>query len=190
LAGLERAQAESGPMRDTLVDHAISRIVLIHSIILTIGGLPLIYLGDEIGMLNDYTYRDDPAKAGDSRWVHRPRANWANVAQRTNTATIEGRLFGRLRQTIKVRLAQPAFTNGAMKVVETRNDHVFGYVRQNDDDCLLVLANFAEQEQTLSANVLRPQGFGPAATDLVSGEPVALGSDLKLEPYQFMCLRP
>jgi glycosidase len=58
------------------VELAIRRILLIHGVILTVGGIPLIYLGDEIGTLNDYTYRDDPAHASDSRWVHRPRADW------------------------------------------------------------------------------------------------------------------
>ncbi|MEJ5226200.1 MAG: alpha-amylase family protein, partial [Anaerolineales bacterium] len=73
LAGLEKALTEEGPPE---VELAIRRILLIHGIILTVGGIPLLYLGDEIGTLNDYAYRDDPHKATDSRWVHRPRADW------------------------------------------------------------------------------------------------------------------
>jgi len=48
-------------------------------VILLAGGIPLIYLGDEIGMLNEYSYRDDPAHQQDSRWVHRPKANWERL---------------------------------------------------------------------------------------------------------------
>jgi amylosucrase len=70
LAGLEKALHEEGEKE---VELAIRRILLIHGIIITVGGIPLIYLGDEIGTLNDYTYRDDPAHERDSRWVHRPR---------------------------------------------------------------------------------------------------------------------
>ena len=62
LAGLEAA--------DPL---AVRRILLAHSIILSTGGLPQLYLGDEVGQLNDYRYVDDPAHRDDSRWVGRPR---------------------------------------------------------------------------------------------------------------------
>ncbi len=79
LAGLEKAIMDE---TTTDVDLAIRRISLIHSIIITIGGIPLIYLNDEIGLLNDYGYRDDPAKAHDSRWVHRSVTNWEKVALR------------------------------------------------------------------------------------------------------------
>ena len=70
LAGLEKALFEETARE---VDLALRRILLIHGVILTIGGIPLIYLGDEIGTLNQYSYKNDPAKADDSRWVHRPR---------------------------------------------------------------------------------------------------------------------
>ena len=87
LAGLEKALKEE---TEAEVDLAIRRILLIHGVILTIGGIPLIYLNDEIGTLNDYAYRDDPAKAHDSRWVHRPFADPARYARRNDPATIEG----------------------------------------------------------------------------------------------------
>ena len=69
LAGLERAlhTQDAGE-----IELAMRRILLLHGIILSVGGIPLIYLGDEVGTLNDYSYRDDPAKVDDSRWVHRP----------------------------------------------------------------------------------------------------------------------
>ena len=87
LAGLEKALTEETAVE---VELAIRRILLIHGIILTIGGVPLLYLGDEIGMLNGYGYYDDPAKAGDSRWVHRPFMDWSKAAQR-NDADYRGR---------------------------------------------------------------------------------------------------
>jgi amylosucrase len=189
LAGLEQALAETGPQRALYVEHAIARVLLIHSVILSIGGIPLIYLGDEIGMLNDYSYRDDPAKAGDSRWVHRPRTNWANIAWRTDAATIEGRLFGGLRRIIEARLKHPEFADGEMKVIETDNDHVFGYLRRNAGQQALVLANFAEQEQTVAAHVLQPYRPSLTSTDWVTGEMAALDGDLKLRPYQFVWLK-
>ncbi len=74
LAGLEQAQ-QAGD--DQQIDLAVRRILLLHSIILSIGGIPLLYLGDEAATLNDYSYVNDPAKADDSRWVHRPKTQLA-----------------------------------------------------------------------------------------------------------------
>ena len=82
LAGLEKAIREETEWE---VELAIRRISLIHGIILTTGGIPLIYLNDEIGVLNDYDYRDDPAKAHDSRWVHRPTTDWEMMERRKMT---------------------------------------------------------------------------------------------------------
>ncbi len=70
LAGLEHA-IETG--NDRYRELALRRIELIFSVIISAGGIPLIYLGDEIAMPNDYRYRDDPNKFDDSRWVHRLR---------------------------------------------------------------------------------------------------------------------
>ncbi len=101
LAGLEKAVREETSAE---VELAIRRILLIHGVCLTIGGTPLIYLGDEIGTLNDYSYRDDPAKADDSRWVHRPFADWEKYARRTDLATTEGRIYQGLHRLIDLRL--------------------------------------------------------------------------------------
>ena len=57
LAGLEKALIEE---TEHEVELAIGRILLLHGIIMTIGGIPLLYFGDEIGTLNDYSYRGDP----------------------------------------------------------------------------------------------------------------------------------
>src|SRR5919112_1659021 len=74
---------------------AVDRIVLAHSIILSTGGLPLLYLGDEVGQLNDYRYVDEPGQAEDSRWVHRPPYPAQAYAQRHDPSTDSGRLYGR-----------------------------------------------------------------------------------------------
>jgi amylosucrase len=189
LAGLEQALADTGPDRELLIEHALKRIVLIHSIILSIGGVPLIYLGDEIGTLNDYAFRADPAKANDSRWVHRPFAKADSYARRNQPETIEGRLFARLRRLITLRGQHAALAGGHLRVIETGSQQVFGYVRQaSPGPRVLVLNNFSEQAQALPAVLLRAQGFSGAGTDLVSEQPVALDADLRLEPLQTLWL--
>ncbi|MBE7468158.1 MAG: amylosucrase [Anaerolineae bacterium] len=186
LAGLEKALQENNPAE---IELAIRRILLLHSIILSIGGIPLIYLGDEVGTLNDYGYRSDPAKAKDSRWVHRPFADWAGrMARRSDPDAIEGRIFGELRRLIELRKQHAALANGEMEVIPTHNDHVFGYVRRYNGERLLALANFTEQAQTITANEIRLHGLGYAFTDLVSGQAITLAEDIRLGPYQFMWL--
>src|SRR5450432_3771434 len=68
LAGLEQGLKLGS---DVSVEHALRRIILLYSLALSAGGIPLIYLGDEIATLNDYSYKNVPARMNDSRWVHR-----------------------------------------------------------------------------------------------------------------------
>ncbi len=185
LAGLEKALRDEGPAE---VELALRRILLIHSVMLSIGGIPLIYLGDEIGTLNDYSYRNDPAKAGDSRWVHRPFTDWDKMAQRDEPDTLEMRVYGELQRLIAVRKSNAVFAGSDMAVVDTGNPHVFGYIRQHTGARVLILANFSEHEQRVAANTVRNHGLSYAFRDLVSGEPLVLGEDLVLEPYRFVWL--
>ncbi len=148
LAGLEKALTEEGPQE---VDFAIRRILLIHGIILTVGGIPLLYLGDEIGTLNDYRYRDDPAHQNDSRWVHRPKADPQKYAKRNDPSTIEGRVFGGLQELIHLRKLHSAFGCGPLKVLQTGNEHVLGFLREDGTERLAVLANFSERVQHVAA---------------------------------------
>jgi hypothetical protein len=151
LAGLEKAMHEEGA---TEVELAIHRILLIHGVILTVGGIPLIYLGDEIGTLNDYTFRDDPAHERDSRWVHRPRANWEKYAKRNNTDTIEGRVFQGLKKLIDLRKQHQVFTGGELEVIPTENEHILGFMRTHAGARAVIFANFSEESQVVPARIL------------------------------------
>lgn len=187
LAGLEKALQEETEAEVAL---AIGRILLLHSVILSIGGIPLLYLGDEIGTLNDYTYRDDPAKADDSRWVHRPRADWKRYAERDDPNTVPGRLYRALSHLIHLRKSTPALAGHDTTFLEIGNPHVFAYLRQHAGARLLVLASFTEQPQTIPANEFRLQGLSETFTDLISGTQLHLGQDLTLAPFQFVWLQP
>jgi amylosucrase len=186
LAGLEKALKEE---TDAEVELALRRIVLLHGFILTIGGIPLFYLGDETGTLNDYAYRADPAKMADSRWVHRPAADWRQKALRHDETAIEGRVYQRLRRLIELRKAHPIFSAQTIQVIDTGNAHVLGYVRFHEGERLLIFANFSEHEQRLDVNQLRLYGLSYQFTDLVSGQAVPF-EDLRLEPYRLACLKP
>jgi amylosucrase len=180
LAGLEAGDPE-----------AVYRIVLAHSIILSTGGLPLLYLGDEVGQTNDYGQLDVPGQARDSRWVGRPRYPAERYASRFDPTTDAGSIYLRLRHLIAVRQATPEFAGGALEVFGTNNAHVLGYQRTGSlygvESTVVVLANFAETEQTVTRETLA--GLPPTADDLVTASTVDLWTDLVLAPHQFVWLR-
>jgi amylosucrase len=185
LAGLEKALREETAAEAEL---AVRRILLMHGIILSIGGIPLLYLGDETGTLNDYDFREERAKARDSRWAHRPAADWERMARRSDPGAVEARIYGGLKGLIAVRRECPAFGRGEMLVVDSGNPQVFGYVRQGDGARVLALANFSEREQRVAANTVRLHGLSYAFTDLVTGQAVSAEDDLVLEAYRFVWL--
>ncbi len=158
LAGLEKALDEDNAAEKEL---AIRRILLIHGIILMVGGIPLIYLGDEIGTLNDYSYRDDPDKARDSRWVHRPRADWYRFQRRNDPDTMEGRVYQGLQALIRLRKDQPVFAGGDLEIIAAENEHVLGFIRRHRGQRAVIFANFSEHGQVISARVLKDHGCYP-----------------------------
>jgi amylosucrase len=190
LAGLEKALQEETAVE---VELAVRRILLIHGVILTVGGIPLIYLGDEIGTINDYGYRDDPAKVGDSRWVHRPFTDWDKVANRQDPGTIEGRVYLGFKSLIALRTKMQGFAGSEIMIMDTGNEHVLGYVRQSarqkvgEYERILVFANFSEHQQVVPANQLRLFGLGYRFTNALNGDTIPL-QDLGLDPYGFLCL--
>lgn len=167
------------------LDLAVRRLLLIHSVIISIGGIPLIYLNDEIGMLNDYRYEDEPAKALDNRWVHRPKTDWQQREKRYEAGTLEERIFSSFQHLIHLRKSFPSFGGGKMKLVYTDNPHVFGYLRGIETgQRVFILANFSEHPQVLSPNLLATNSLSQNVVDLISEETPA--AELSLAPYQFM----
>lgn len=180
LAGLEKALREDDPVQ---IDLAVGRILLLHALIFSIGGIPLLYLGDEIGTLNDYTYATDPSKAEDSRWVHRPAIDWQKMSRRQRAETVEGRIYQQLRHLIRVRRQTAGFAGQGAAVIDAGTPHVFGFVRAGAGR-LLVLANFSENPQRLDANLLRLHGMAYRFDDLISGESLTGAEAATLAPYQ------
>ena len=185
LVGLGRALANND---EAETDLAIRRILLLHGVILTIGGIPLLYLGDEIGMLNDDDYARDPAKLGDTRWVHRAAFDWGRAEQRRDPAQVPGRIYQDLLRLIQIRQQNPAFDRAETEIVDTGNERVFGYFRTNGDHSVLVLANFSEDPQWVEGTRLRMLGLRKSVVDLVAGRTIVAARALELEPYDLMIL--
>lgn len=184
LAGLEKAVSVE---TEKEVDLAIKRITLIHGVILTIGGIPLIYLGDEIGSLNDYDYLNDKAKAHDSRWVHRPKYDGKKSNNRTKKNTIEGKLYKEFLRLIQIRKNNSVFRNLNTEILDTNNPHVFGYTRKNELDHVVVLANFSEKPQEVVTELILSKKTNHLV-DLES-EQIQYRKTILLNPYDLRFVR-
>lgn len=163
------------------------RVVLAHAIAMSTGGMPLLYLGDEVAQMNDYSFRNRPDEAHDSRWVHRPFRPELNYEVRDDLRTPAGRVFSRLRRLIEVRKATPAFGGNELIGFEVPDAAVLGYQRPGDGHRVLVLANVGDVPLGVAASNLA--GFEPDAMDLVTGDPVVLTDGVALPSHGFVWLR-
>ncbi|MCB5199502.1 DUF3459 domain-containing protein [Loktanella sp. TSTF-M6] len=181
LAGLEAARTPKE------VDTAIARMRLGHALIASYGGIPLIYMGDEIGMTNDYSYVDNPDHADDSRWIQRPMMDWDATEQTEGPAA---RISADLRHIMRTRKATPQFAGTVpTRVLDTGHRALFVYQRLGDDREVTCIVNFTADTQKLWPEdaALRDVPH----VDLLSGQALALShGQITLAPYQSMWLRP
>jgi amylosucrase len=192
LVGLETA-IESGD--EERIQNCIDIILLLHSMIMSFGGIPLLYYGDEIGTLNDYTYLEDPNKARDTRWLHRSKVDWDRAALRNQHGTVEQRIFTGLKKMIAVRKTTPAFADfNNRELIVTENPHLFAFIHNNPfshDDNVLVVGNFDSEPQVLALSDLNNRGHFSFAQfrDLYSGEAPEQTDDQLIVPgYRFYWL--
>ena len=192
LVGLETA-IESGD--EDRIQNCINLILLLHSMIMSFGGIPLLYYGDEIGTLNDYSYLNDPNKARDTRWLHRSKIDWDRAALRNRHGTVEQRIFSGLKKMIAVRKTTPAFADfNNRELILTENPHLFAFIHRNPflhNDNVLVVGNFDVEPQALNLSDLNNRGHFTFAQfrDLYTGEsPELVDAQLIVPGYRFYWL--
>ncbi len=156
LCGLEVA-LDSGDAQ--AVDAAIHRILMGHALIASFGGIPLLYMGDELGMLNDHGYLDEPDRRHDGRWMHRPKMDWKLAGHRHESQTISGRIFSGVRHILDRRRATPHLhAANPTEIAALPVDGVFGFVRKSPVGALLCLFNFSENWLAIPAHLLTELG--------------------------------
>jgi amylosucrase len=174
---------------------AVDRIVLAHAVVLSTGGVPLLYLGDEVGQLNDYGSLDEPGHSGDSRWVNRPRYPAEAYAQRSDPSTAAGQVHARLRHLVEVRRRTPELAGNTLIGFDTHNPHLVAYQRPGTvagssgrpATLVLVVANVADDAQRIDAGTL--SGLPPTAEDLLAGGDVDLRAGLDVPAHGVRWLR-
>jgi amylosucrase len=180
LCGLERAQAEKD---NEAIALAVKRILLVHSVILSVGGVPLLYAGDELGLINDYSYQNDNSKKHDARWVQR-----INVADNMLESSPNPQISQSLQQLVQIRQNNPIFGAASTSFLNAPNHHCFAYMRENETERCLCLVNFSEHELEIPKEALEVLGQS-IATDLVTHTTVDCKQPLALGSYQFVWLR-
>jgi amylosucrase len=181
LAGLERALATSDPAG---VDLAVQRMLLGHALIAAFGGIPLIYMGDELALPNDHGYLDNPDHAHDSRWIHRPRMDWAVAEARHSGDTPAARVFGGTKHILARRAATPALHAAVpVRVVASGNDAVFSFQRLAPTGTLLGLFNFTEHWQHVPEGWARAQGVVALHDALSDSHVETHDGQIVLPPY-------
>jgi amylosucrase len=158
LCGIEQA-LELGDAH--LLEQAVRRLVLLYSVVFSYGGIPLIYMGDELALRNDPRYLDSRATADDNRWMHRPVMDWDAAARRGDPATLEGRVWAEFVRLAGARRSTLALRGGSETTpLWTDNVHVFAYRRRHArSGAFLALVNFDDHEQTCSTSVMHQAGL-------------------------------
>ncbi len=178
LCGLETAGDD--PVR---LERAVSCDLTLHAWMLSQSGIPVIYSGDEVGQLNDWTYLDDPEKSPDSRFLHRGAFRWDLAELRKDPDAYQGKLFQGLRRLTAIRAQEPCFDSRATVWVEdSGSPHVLALCRRLGERELVCLFNFSGQFVT--AGVDRPGG----GQELMYGVRWEQLRRVELYPYGFAWL--
>ena len=189
LAGLEAALSSGD---EVALELAIRRVLVLHAVAFAHGGLPLIYMGDELGLRNDPAWDRDEHHRADNRWMHRPPMDWAAAERRHVQGSVEAALWSGLRRLIAARQGTRAtHAYGTSRPLWTGNDHVYGLLREYAGERLLVLASFSADEQRVRDAIIGEHGLRlTGAAAVPDGRPLrAEDGQLILAPYQFAWLQ-
>ena len=182
LAGVEAA-LQAGD--DGALDTAIARLTCAYAMVFGFGGLPLLYMGDELGLLNDHGFADDPAKAADNRWLHRPAMDWA-LAERAvggETDDVATRVYHAITRLVHARKRLPALHAAVpTEAFVAGNPAVLVFRRRHAAGTIVEVYNLSENPQEVPADALWPLAGQQAVEHLSGGTRVIEGS-LLIEPY-------
>ena len=147
MCGIESAGFEQDEQK---MNWAITKDVMLHAYMFTQSGIPMLYSGDEIGQVNDYTYKDDPEKAPDSRYIHRGKFNWDLVENIKDTSSVQGRIFGALDHLEKIRRSEAVFDADAQVYTKDYSDQsILWIVRKAGGEELHAVFNFSDYPKTI-----------------------------------------
>lgn len=180
MCGVERAGFEGDKQ---MMEKAIKLDVMLHAYMFMQSGIPVIYSGDEIGQVNDYSYKADPKKAPDSRYVHRGKMNWKLAEKIKDKNSVQAKIFDQLSLLEKIRKEEKAFMALADTwTLETWTKEVLSIGRYYEGDKIIGIFNFSEHDRTAWIN--EDDGI---YTDMITGKKMeARGVDIPAYSFYYL----
>src|SRR4029453_6530386 len=168
-----------------LVDLAVRRILLGHALVFGYDGIPLLYMGDELGLLNAHGYLAAPARAADTRGLHRPAMDWDLAGRRAEPGTVAQRIFSALVALAAARRRTPHLHAATpVEVVDLQQPQLFAFMRRHPLGALVAVHNGTEPPQRVSPMALHLAGHD-RPVDRISGRPARVDhAQAVLDPYQ------
>jgi len=192
LCGLEKAIEDNN---EAAVDFSIRKILLMQAHSFFMGGIPMLFYGDEAAYTNDYSYLNDPVKNYDNRWMHRPVINWEKNKKTGVKGSPEQKIFSGTQQLIGIRKKLEVVSDYKnLTWLQPHNIHVAGFLRTHNDKKLYCIFNFSAAAAYLTWFAFKQHG--PAAEKLFDhwgNKYYVVGNDSEyftLEPYSFYLLEP
>ena len=174
MCGIEKAVYEQD---EEALERAIRLDVTLHAYMFMQSGIPVLYSGDEIGQVNDYSYKENPDKAADSRYIHRGAMNWKLAERIHDKKSMEGQLFSQLDRLEKIRKSQKAFvTQADSRTVDTGDRSVLSIGRAYEGEEIIGVFNFSEVDKDVSLSGIEGKYKDMLTGRKVSPEKIALSA--------------
>ncbi len=177
------------------IDLSIQKIILMQAHSFFLGGLPMLFYGDEVGYTNDYSYLEVDGKSYDNRWMHRPLIDWKKNERLYEEGTVENKIFTAIQNLIAIRKKLAVVADRSNLVWMTpHNIHVAGYIRSFEDERLYAIFNFSDKPAFLTWYAFKEHGLKPAKLlDHWKDKMYNVDDDrdyLIIPPYEFLLLEP
>ena len=177
MCGIEAALFEKD---DEKLKRGIREDLMLHAYMLTQSGIPMLYSSDEIGRLNDYSYKEDPDKAADSRYIHRGAFQWELAGKRNSKSSVEGQIFQTLSRMEQIRSQESVFDKDCdVYTYDVHDDSILCILRQKGNERFIGIFNFSDSEKTAW---MQEEG---TFRDLITDQTLEL-KDVELPAYGFM----
>ena len=183
LVGVENA-LENGNSQH--LEMALARAKMLFGVLMSIGGIPLIYLGEELGLRNGYDYQKDPHKVDDSRWVHRLEMDWNAAPGQNGFDQIAEFFWEMLCDLTKKRTSLPMLAGTQMNLLYPDSEHLLCFERKYENRRLIVIANFSERQQNLAKDFYRQASLPNEFIDQLSARQFYAGQTIS--PYDILWL--
>lgn len=180
MCGVESAGFEQNQEK---MDHAIDMVLMLHAYMLSQTGIPMLYSGDEIGQVNDYSYKEDPLRREDSRYIHRGKFPWELAQNREDETSVQGRIFWGLSRLEHIRKKEEVFgAAAAVYTYDVKDDSIFAVLRETKEQRFIGIYNFSDQPKKAW---IEEQG---EFMDLFTGENLRL-KDVTMPGHGFLWAR-